>query len=297
MSRTIAEIYNALNVSKASMQELHDYVVSSNIPGSIQDTDDQIIIDVKSGSAVAIWRLWLWIMAVASWVIETLFDQHKADITALIAAERPHTLGWYAGESKKYQYGYALQWIDGAYQYAAIDPTAMIIAYAAASEKNGKVILKVAKEVNGVKVPLSPIEQTVFGEFWNKWRDAGVKIQIVSQAADTLKFNCTIIRDRLVLNDANQLIRDNTINPINDAITAFANSLEFDGILRLSKLLDALQAAEGVIDVKLTGVWCKPSGGNYTPVDMWVEPESGYFIMDYASSSLQMIDNVNVDVI
>ena len=297
MSRTIAEIYNALNVSKASMQELHDYVVSSEIPGSIQDTDQQIIIDVKSGSAVAIWRLWLWIMAVASWVIETLFDKHKADITALIAAERPHTLGWYAEESKKYQYGYALEWINGAYQYAVDDPTSRIISYAAASEKNGKVYLKVAKEVNAVKVPLDNTEKTVFGEFWNKWRDAGVKLQIVSQAADTLKFNATIIRDRLVLDGANRLIRDNSINPINNAITAFANSLEFDGILRLSKLVDALQGAEGVIDVKLTAAWCKPSGGNYTALDMWVEPESGYFIMSYADSTLQMIDNVNVEVI
>ena len=297
MSRTIAEIYNALNTSKASMQELHDYVVSSDIPGTIQDDDRQLIIDVKSGSSVAIWRLWLWIMAVGSWVIETLFDKHKADIIALLASERPHTLGWYAEESKKYQYGYALEWIKGAYVYSVDDPTSRIIAYAAASEKNGKVYLKVAKEVNGIKVPLDVVEKTVFGEFWNKWRDAGVKLEIVSQAADILKFNCTIIRDRLVLDSANRLIRDHTVNPINNAITSFANSLEFDGILRLSKLVDALQSAEGVIDVKLTGAWCKPSGGSFTAVDMWVEPASGYFIMNYADSSFQMIDNVNVEII
>lgn len=297
MARSIKEIYNALNVVKASMQELHDYVLSTDYPGTIQDTAETLAIDVKSNSKVAVWRLWLWIVAVASWTIETLFDTHKSEISAILSTERPHTLRWYAEESKKFQYGYGMVWTGTQYQYDQDDPESRIIKYAAASEQNGQVILKVAKETAGVKGPLSVLEKAIFEEFWSKWKDAGVKLDVISQAADTLKINITIIRDRLVLDANNYLLRDNTVNPITQAISNFGGSLEFDGILRLSKLVDAIQAAEGVIDVQLNGAWHKPAGGSYEEVDIYVESVAGYFSVNYADSTIGYIDNINVPVI
>jgi len=297
MARTIKDIYNALNVSKASMQELHDYVLSTDYPGTIQDTAETLAIDVKSNSKVAVWRLWLWIMAVASWTIENLFDTHKSEITGILSTQRPHTLRWYSEQSKLFQYGYPMVWTGTQYQYETDDPESRIVKYAAASEQNGKVILKVAKETSGVKGPLSAIQKSTFEEFWSKWKDAGVKMEVVSQAADVLKVSITIIRDRLVLNASNKLLRDNTINPITTAIANFGSNLEFDGILRLSKLVDAIQAAEGVIDVKLAGAWHKPAGGSYTAVDLFVESVAGYFTVNYSDSTFVYIDNINVPVI
>lgn len=297
MARTIAEIYNSLNVVKSSMQELHDYVTDSAIPGTIQDNAETLAITAKSGSKVAQWRLWLWIMAVASWVVETFFDKHKADIQALLAAKRPHTPRWYAEESKKYQYGYEMIWADNQYSYEVDDPTSRIIKYAAASEKQGKVILKVAKEVNGAKTPLSSVEKITFERFWDKWRDAGVKIMVVSQPADILKINITIVRDRLVLDAQNRLLRDASVYPIKNAIDNYASSLEFDGTIKLSKLIDAIQAAEGVLDVKLASAYWKPAGGNYTLVDMEVVAESGYFVMSYLESGFTFLNNVEVEIL
>lgn len=297
MARSIAQIYNDLNVAKASMQELHDYVVSTEIPGTIQDTAETLAVDMTSTSKVAVWRLMLWIFAVGSWIIETLFDTHKAEIQAIMAAKRPHTLRWYAEESKKYQYGYAMFWTGIQYLYAVDDPDSRIISYASASEHDGKVFLKVAKDVNGVKQPLSGLEKSTFTEFWGKWKDAGVKLEIISKAADILKINITITRDRLVLDGNNRLLRDTTVYPIKNAINNYGYNLEFDGTLRLSKLVDAIQAAEGVIDVKLNGAWHKPAGGTYTVVDTYVEAESGYFIMSYSESTFEYIDNINVSVL
>lgn len=291
----ISEIYDKLNISKASMQELHDYVVSTDIPGSIEDSAQGLAVDVKSKSKVANWRLWLWIMAKASFDVEGLFTAHKKEVTALLAAKQPHHLRWYAEESKKFQFGYALTWIDNQYKYDRDDPNARIIKYAAATEKNGKIILKVAKEVNGAKVPLNSVEKAAFTEFWSQWKDAGVKLEIVSQAADILKINLTIVRDRLVLAGNNSLLRDASVFPITKAIATYAGSLEFDGKIMLSKLEDAIQAAEGVIDVKIGSAQHKPAGGTFQTVDMSVESESGYFVIS-TESSYNYIDNVIVSI-
>jgi len=296
MARTIAEIYDELNASKASMAELNDFVVSSQVPGSIEDNYSDLAIDVSSGSKVAVWRLWLWIFAVGSWMVEVLFDRHTSHITEVLDSKRVHTLRWYAEESKKYQHGYTVSWINDCYQYATNDIDARIVKYAAASEKNGRVILKVAKDNGGAKAPLSTLEKNTFKSFWDKWKDAGVNLEIISLPPDQLKINITIVRDRLILDANNNLLRNNSINPIALAIEAFGNSLEFDGILRLSKLVDAIQAAEGVIDVRLDQAWYKPAGGTYAGVNMSVEAIAGYFELSYNDSQFTYENNVEVTV-
>jgi len=295
MARKISEIYDRLNVVKSTFQELHDYVVDANNSYSVQDTWETLLADITSVSKVAVWRLWIWVFAVGSWIVESLFDSHKTEISNLLASKKPHTLRWYAEESKKFQYGYALTWIEEQYVYDRIDEASKIVKYAAAAERDGKVILKVAKEVNGVKAALDVTEKATFTEFWKQWKDAGVKLEIVSQAADYLKINITIVRDRLVLAGNNSLLRDASVFPIADAIAAYAGALEFDGVIMLSKLIDAIQGAEGVIDVKLNSAYHKPAGGTYSLVDMKVESVSGYFIIS-SDSSYTFVDNVNVSI-
>jgi hypothetical protein len=297
MARTIAEIYNALNASKASMEELNDYVISTQVPGSTQDNSVDLAIDVTSGSKVAVWRLWIWIFAVGSWMVEVLFDRHTSHITEVLESKRVHTLRWYAEESKKYQYGHTLQWINNQYQYNVYDADSLKVKYAAASEKNGRVILKVAKDVGGEKVPMTLGELHAFEAFWAKWKDAGVKLDIYSLPPDQLKITATIVRDRMVLDASNNLLRDSSINPISQAIESFSKSLEFDGVLRLSKLVDCIQAAEGVIDVKLTSAKHRPDGnGAYVDVNMSVESVAGYFELIYLPDTFTYLDNVEVSV-
>jgi hypothetical protein len=296
MARTIAEIYNAMATTKADMQELHDWVVDPQNPSYVMDNADQLLADLRSTSKVAIWRLFLYVFAVGSWTIETLYDKLVMTIDAIMAAKRPHTLRWYAEESKKYQYGHELVWADYQYSYAVYDPDARIIKYASAQEFNGKVILKVAKEVGGAKTALTTDEKNAFSAFWNAWRDAGTKLEIKSLAADQLRVNIRIIRDRMVLRSNNSLLRDSSVFPISDAIASFGNALEFDGILRMSKLVDAIQAAEGVVDVKLEHAWHRPAGGTYSEVDMFVNSVAGHFEIDIDASSFVYVDKTVVNV-
>lgn len=295
MSRTLTEIYNTLAVSKASMQELHGFVVDKSQPGTILDNSETLLEDLSSGSKVATWRVWLWLFAFGSWICEKTVDTIKASIQAIIDGKTPHTLRWYAEESKKYQYGYAMIWDGNQYKYAVIDEAAKVVKYAAASEKDGSVILKVANEIGGVKVKLTNIQKATFTQFWEKWKDAGVSLVIRSADADILKTSFSIIRDRLVLNANNSLLRDATVFPIDDAIAAFQGALEFDGIIWLDKLVDAVQKAEGVVSVRLNSAQWKPAGGTYSNVTLFVESFAGYFILD-GTSQWEFIDNVNVQV-
>ena len=291
--RTISEIYDILATEKASFAELDQWVQSEN--GTL-DNSSLLLADINSGSKVATWRLWLWIMAFGSWIIESLFDVHKSEVNTILATKAPHTLRWYAEESKKYQDGDEMEWNGNYYEYNPVELDHQIIKYAAASEVGNTVVLKVAKAQGASEIAaLSGDELSRFTEFWSRWKDAGVMMDIVSLSPDYLKINITIVRDRLVLNSLNQLIRDTSVYPIENALDAFCKSLEFDGILRLSKLVDAIQAAEGVIDVKLNSALHKPAGGNYTSVDMMVIPAAGYFVID-VDSVYNYIDNINVGV-
>lgn len=291
--RSIAEIYNILAEEKAKYYNLDDFVNSQQ---SSLDNADLLLKDINSGSKVATWRLWLWIVAFASWLVESLFEVHKNEIEAIMSAKVPHTLRWYAEESKKFQYGYSMVWDGYCYAYETIDTDAQIIKYAAASQSGGTINLKVAKKDESGLIPLTAEEKAAFETFWNYWRDAGVNIEVISMPADLLKIDMTIVRDRLVLNSNNQLLRDTNIYPIDDAIDNFISNLEFNGILRLSELAAAIKAAEGVVDVKINSAQWKPSTATeYTNIDMEIIPDSGYFKID-VSSTITYTDYINVAI-
>ncbi|MDK2909639.1 MAG: hypothetical protein PWR20_1206 [Bacteroidales bacterium] len=295
MARTIAEIYDALNHVKNNMQELHAFVVDSR-QGYTLDNAETLLADLSNRSRVAIWRLWLWLIAVASWMIEKLYDQHKAEVEKIINSKRPHTLRWYAEESKKFQYGYALEWLGDSFGYISDQPYSRIITYASATEIGDKIKIKVATGTIPDIKPLSVQQLSAFRDYWAKMKDAGVKLEIVSLSADQVKVNLKIIRDRMVLDANNKLLRDSSVNPIEQAIKMFGASLEYDGVLRLSELEEAIRLAEGVVDAKIISAYHRVAGGEWRPIEMYVVPESGYFNLNIAESSFIYEDFVNVPI-
>src|SRR5690348_4720476 len=112
MARTISQI----------QQALLDQVAADSTLSSL----------LTSTSNVAIWRLWTYVVAFCQWTIETLFDQHVAEVTNIIATQKPHTLQWYVTMAKQFQYGDSL--VADSDIYAVLDPSKQIISYAAATE-------------------------------------------------------------------------------------------------------------------------------------------------------------------
>jgi hypothetical protein len=291
MARTISEIYDSLNQVKANMTELADLVTESN--GSPVDNSRNLILDATSGSKVAKWRLWLWIMAVASWVIENIADNRVTTISAIVNGQRPHNLRWYEDQTLNWQCGFELQWLsDDHWGYYTVYPEARIVAAVSAEENEyGEIIIKVAK-LNGTDlVPLEETEVDSLQEYWKIWKDAGVKVIIVTQAADQLMIEATVVRNRLVLAADGTLLRDSSINTLTTALVEYMDMIPFNQVIRVTDIEAAAKSAEGINDFSITLLKIRASGtGAWTTVDREVIPASGFARIDSEESIFTYID-------
>ena len=287
MARTISEIYDSLNQVKGNMQELGVYV--NNDQESI-DTAKKLINDVRTASRVAIWRLWLWIMAVGSWVIENYQDIHEAKINQIITDRRPHQLPWYVNESKKFQYGHEIEWQDDHFTYAVLDEESRIVKYCSANKVviygGMKVMIKVQK---AGKVPLGYDEIISFTNFWSKWGDAGVQIGIASIPINKIWFTISIWRDLNIITTDNTLILDPSINVLQRGAQEYLDGVEFDGLISWKKMIQSIINQPGIIDAVIDQFHINgaiTSGQGYGVI-----PESGFAEIDWEACTLDYHDS------
>lgn len=208
---------------------------------------DSTLSGLSSTSKVAVWRLWTYIVAVCQWTIENLFDSHKAEVSSLIAAMKPHTLQWYVTMAKAYQYGDSLP--DGSDVYTVIDTTKQVVAYAAAVESTAtrKVRIKTAALSGTTLIPLTNMQLVGLTTYMQLIRDAGVLLDVTSGDADRLVLNLTIYYNALVLDATGKRLDGTGDTPVKDAIQAYLDNLPFNGLFTTMRLVDALQAVDGVV--------------------------------------------------
>jgi len=89
MARELSDIYNEIITEKESMTTLRTQF--SPFP----DTFNNLLWTISSGSKVAIWRLWVWLVAYAIWMFEKVQDTFKSEVEALISSTRFGTLPLY----------------------------------------------------------------------------------------------------------------------------------------------------------------------------------------------------------
>jgi hypothetical protein len=278
--RTIQEIYDQMAAEKAEMAQLRGWITNQDNPNSVLDDSQTLLQDLTSSSKVAIWRLFMWLMAFAVWIHEGLWGQFRKEVDEKLAAEQPHTQHWYRTESLKFQYGDDLVWQDNKFQYLEYDPLKQIIKHAATNEGKGKVVIKVATEKNGILQKLETNQLAAFTAFWEKHRDAGVQVRIISVDPDLLKLKYKIHYDPLVMLPDGTLINDSSLTPVQTAINDYLNSVEFDGNFILSKLEDAIQDATGVIDFERIETASKYGTNSYQEITRLVNAYAGWFIID-----------------
>lgn len=82
---------------------------------SIQDIQQEIyqakenepaLNELNSTSKTAIWRLMIYIVSVAIWSLEKLFDLHKKEVDERLSELKPHTARWYRNKALAFQYGF-----------------------------------------------------------------------------------------------------------------------------------------------------------------------------------------------
>ncbi|MGV4391372.1 nucleotidyltransferase [Ornithobacterium rhinotracheale] len=271
MARSIEEIQAEIYREKENHEELNE---------------------LNSTSKTALWRLWIYIVSVAIWSLEKLFDLHRAEIDERLLQLKPHTARWYRNKALAFQYGFDL--LEDSDKYNDENHTeeeieqAKVIKYAAVVEsaEQRTLIIKIAGETGGKLWKLTPEVESSFKAYINEIKDAGVAISVINYRPDRLKLNLRIVRDPLVL-DENGIEILTAKQPVREAIERHMKSLPFNGELSLQKLVDEIQKANGVADVSLDlaeSQWIDGSTDTYgsaMPIDISTIPVSGYFAVNF----------------
>lgn len=260
MARTISEIQAAIIAEKEANATLSAALTST--------------------STVAIWRLWTYVVAVCMWTLEKLFDSHKVEVAALIAAEKPHTAKWYVTMAKKYQHGDSLPDGSDVYDPVSTDETVLIISHAAAVELYNLLRIKVAKNTGGTLEALSSPELAGFAAYMHRVKDAGVRLQLTSGDPDDLKLELTVYYDPLVLDNTGARLDGTSSTPVKDAINNYLQNMPFNGLFVLNKLINAIEETEGVRIGTVVSAEANYGATPYVPITVEYVPDAGYMTLN-----------------
>lgn len=284
MARTIREWYDIIVQEKQSQTALSDLA-----PGV--DNAQTLLNDVNTPSRVADWRLWIWLVAFASHLLEVVTEAIRAETEAIAEAAKPHGLRWYHAEILKFQYGDDLIWdADNlTYRYAEIDESKRVVKQAKVVETATGSSGLIAK-VKGDSGPLSNDEETAFKTYLNYIKDAGTKMFVINDDPDEFRVVLDVYYNPLVMRPNGSLINSPSTFPVLDAIQNHIDNLPFNGTLVLTTLVDSLQKAEGVDDPVLLQLSAKEAQqAVFTAVNVRYAPYSGHFTFDDVNSTINYI--------
>lgn len=278
MSRTIKQIYDDMITEKETFSSL-----SSLVPNP--DTSQTFLSDLTTMSKVAVWRLLFWVVAVAIWSHEQIFDIHKAEIEARANELITGTLRWYRDQALRFQYGDALIWDSTNLKFGYADGSTgpKIVSNASVLEVGAQLRIKIAKDDgSGGLEPLSVGEATAFESYINSIKFAGTNISITNISADKLKLEIIINYDPLILTSTGELILTPGTFPVEDAINNYIKGLPFDGTFNRNALIDVIQAVNGVIDPEILSTEATTGSNPYAPTGQNYVADAGYMVIDPA---------------
>lgn len=282
MARTIVEIKKAMTdsfIQNESMKSLYNLT-----PGRTFE---------EEFSAYSLESILFYSVAYCIWVMEKLVDFHYAEVNELISKLKPHTLRWYAEKARAFQYGHDLvaesDYYDNTGLTDQVVEDSKIIAYAAVVEQIRGLRIKVARNVGADLGPLEVAQLDAFVSYMKRVKDAGVKLMITSAAADNLLLKLTIKYDPLILKSTGERIDGQTLTPVKDAIKSHLKNLPFNGVFSVQKLVDTLQAVEGVVDLSVLAVQTQYGALPFTTVNISVIPDAGYLRIDDANLTINYL--------
>lgn len=211
-------------------------------------------------SMVSLENILFFIVASAHYVLERIFEQFKADVSERIEKGVVATIPWYHRMARNYQHGYELHLNEDTfrYEYDTIDEGAQIVRYVAVRDMGGSIQILVSGEKDKRPVPLSNEVLTAFKSYMNAVKIAGVVLSIRSAAADKIQISATIEVDPMVFRTDGTRILDGS-RPVEDAIKRYLAGITYGGVFNKTKLVDAIQGVEGVVDVTITDCVAKAS--------------------------------------
>jgi hypothetical protein len=251
MARTRAEIYNELLAEKDRVGQLATLTDERELAASLADMGA-----LTSTSKVAVWRLWLYIVSFCAYMLELVFDQHKAEVIELVESAKVHTARWYAERMLEYQHGDELLFDLESKKpyYATIDESKRVIKNVAVAGQ-GFALVKL-KGANGA---LTASELSGAAAYLQELSEPGAQIGVVSLPADALELTATLYYEP-----------EEDINVIEPAaiaaIESYVTGLPFNGLFQTSDLVKAVKAVPGVADLYISAIAAAADAGQLATV-------------------------------
>lgn len=214
-------------------------------------------------SSVGIINLLLYIVAVAQYATEWMFEQFKADVERRIDAALPGTISWYWNKVMNFQYGTDLNQYGN---YDLIDPSRMIISHCSVLEVYNGIMVKVNKG-DDFDV-LDEKEKNALAAYLNRIKFAGTAVSVYSYQPDDLNLEIKIWRNPLVLNDDGSAVSGDGRNLIEEAVKKYLDGIVYGGRFNKTKLIDAIQSVEGVEDIIITSCRFKAYNSDATETEL-----------------------------
>ncbi|KGO88372.1 hypothetical protein Q765_00175 [Flavobacterium rivuli WB 3.3-2 = DSM 21788] len=231
--------------------------------------------------------------------LESLWDIFRAEITAEMAKQQPHTKAWYQGKALGFMLGVPLINDTDVFDTAGLTDEAIeaakVVKQAAAVKlisNNGYGILrlKVATAAPDGTLQPVPAEQFAALKYYilEKVVDAGTQVVVTTAVADKLRLHLDIYYSPLILNPEGERLDGTDDTPVQNALDQFLQSIEFNGTLNLNKLERDLIDIEGVQEAHRTLAASKYGDYEYEhtgvpnvgAIDVFRVADGGYLVMD-----------------
>jgi hypothetical protein len=246
---------------------------------------------LNSVSNSAIYTLWKYIVAAQMYLQETLWDIFKTDLETIISKAAVGTAAWLQNKVLKFQYDSVTPQVltvgsDFSVNYTTIDATKLLITRAAVNRTAQRTVLvKVAK--SEPPIALSALELSSLNGYLDDFCFAGVNYVATSLVSDKLYLKANIYYD----GQYSSTISDAVISSVN----VYLSALPFDGKIKLTAIVDAIQSVVGVNDVVLEDVAVRADAtafasktymvqGNTTLIPLY-QLAAGYIIAETTASN------------
>ena len=260
--------------------------IKAQILSNIAGNDD--LQDLNSTSSVSIFGAFAFIVAMAHFTLEKLFDIHSSQVDTAIYENKPGTARWYRNMSLAFQFGFNLLTDDDQFNNVGFTTeqveASKIVKYCSVKEslESSRLIIKIAGESGENLTPLTATQTTSFKYYMGEIAYAGVKLEIVNNPADKLQLIMRVYRNPLVIDEnGNNIITGG--KTVEDAIKKYIKNLPFDGELVINDLIDYLRNVDGVINVHIVSAQSSYKDlvtNLYKPfvsIDVKTIPVAGYF--------------------
>ena len=232
MARTIATIKEGIRTEKNNYSSLNSILFSEeggSTVGYLNNVADVVAININ--------------------IFEQLQDAYKAELEDIASSAVPGTGAWIKEKVLEFQYdvntAQYIQLVDLVPVYNSIDEDLQIISRVAVVEGgNGLITIKAA--TGTTPVALNSPQKTALQEYLDIIIPAGPTVVVQSLDSDKLYLDATVYYDGQFINSIQ--------TDVEDAITDYLANLDFNGVVLVSKLQDAIQAVTGVKDIVINEV-------------------------------------------